>query len=346
VKRVYVVIVNWNGWGDTIECLESVMRLEDVHFRVVVCDNDSSDGSLEHIADWARGSLNANVSYGTPLRYRSYPPVNKPLVMEEYRRQEAEIGGRQDTDPQLVLIRTGENLGFAGGNNVGLRYVLARDDFDYVWLLNNDTVLEPEALKAMLNRMDADSSIGICGSTLLRYDSPDRIQARGGAYYCKWIGLPWHIGQLECGEDEVNEEHVERWMNYVIGASMLVSRHFLEDVGLMGEEYFLFFEETDWMRRAKGRYRLAYAKNSRVFHKVGRSIGTSSDPRKKSFCCDYYNVRNRIKFTRNVYPIALVTVYFTLFLSSLLRLFCGQWHRGIMILRLMLSGGRDLDVKP
>ena len=324
MKRVYIIIVNWNGWGDTVECLESVMRLEGSYFRVVVCDNASSDCSLERIADWAEGSLNAYVPDGNPLRHYSYPPIRKPLSWTEYNRQEAEAGGRKDFDPPLVLIRTGDNLGFAGGNNVGLRYVLARDDFDYVWLLNNDTVVERDTLAAMVSRMDSDRSVGICGSTLLRYSAPAKVQARGGGYYCKWIGLPWHIGQLGCGTDDVSEAQVERRMNYVVGASMLVSRRFLEDVGLMAEEYFLFFEETDWVQRAKGRYHLAYAKNSRLFHKVGSSIGTSSDPRKKSITCDYYAIRNRLLFTKRFCREALPTIYISIAVAFLVRLLTGR----------------------
>jgi GT2 family glycosyltransferase len=130
-------------------------------------------------------------------------------------------------------------------------------------------------------------------------------------------------------------------MNYVSGASLIVSRRFLQDVGLMCEDYFLYFEEADWAIRAKGRYSLAYAPKSIVYHKLGASIGTSSDPRKKSLVCDYYNIRNRIIFTRKFYPHALVSIYMVLMLSIMVRMLCGQWERIGMICRLMVSGGKD-----
>ena len=340
MKQVYVLLVNWNGWADTLECLESLMRLEGVNYTVIVCDNASEDGSLERIRAWAEGSLDVWVPMNRRVQGFSYQLSPKPLSCSEYNRQEGEAGGNKSADTRLVLIRTGDNLGFAGGNNVGLRYALARDDFDYVWILNNDTVVEAKALDAMVSRMELDPSVGICGSTLLHYSSPHKIQARGG-YYCKWIGLPWHIGQLGSNNQTVNEKIVEKWMNYVVGASMLVSSAFLKEIGLMCEEYFLYFEETDWAIRSKRRYSLAYASESVVYHKVGASVGTSANPRKKSLLCDYYNIRNRIYFTRKHYPYALVSIYLVLLMAIIVRIIFGQGKRAAMIARLMASGGRE-----
>src|SRR5690606_5006085 len=102
----------------------------------------------------------------------------------EYDREKAERGGAPaEHDIPLVLVRTGANLGFAGGNNVGLGYALARPDVDAVWLLNNDTVVHPEAARALIEIMARDPGIGICGSTLLYYDRPELVQALGGARY-------------------------------------------------------------------------------------------------------------------------------------------------------------------
>ena len=336
-----ILLVNWNGWADTLECLESVMRMEGVSPCVIVCDNGSRDDSAERIRAWAEGSLDICVPLESPLRRYLHKPLTKPIAWAEYERQEAEIGGDLSADPQLVLIRTGANLGFAGGNNVGLRYALARDDFEYVWLLNNDTVVEPRALASLVSRMSSSPTAGMCGSTLLRYHEPQRVDACGGGYYCKWIGLPWHIGRTWRADRLPDPGHAERWMNYVVGASLLVSRQFLKEIGLMCEEYFLYFEETDWAIRSSGSYSLAYAPDSVVYHKIGASIGTCTDPREKSYLCDYYSVRNRIYFTRKHYPYALVTIYAVLLLAIVVRLIFGQGKRAVMIARLMATGGRD-----
>jgi GT2 family glycosyltransferase len=331
MKRAYILIVNWNGWRDTLECLESVFRSDSSNFRVIVCDNNSQDGSLEYIKAWADNRLDTYVPCGSQLINLSWPPVEKPVAYLEYDRKDAENGGIPDNDAPLILISNGANLGFAGGNNVGLRYAIARNDFDYVWLLNNDTVVKPDALSSMIERMKEKPDAGICGSTLNLYNQPEKVQALGGGWYCKWIGLPWHLGRLKKSSDSIDLETVERRMNYVIGASLLVSNKFLEEIGLMCEEYFLFFEELDWAIRAKGLYSLAYAPKSVVYHKVGRSIGTSSNPAKKSFICDYFNVRNRLFFTSKYYPFSLPAIYIGLCFTLLLRIIFMQWDRVVMI---------------
>lgn len=319
VSRVLIVLVNWNGWRDTLECLESLLLLEYTNFRLVVCDNGSIDDSLQRIKLW--GELNS-------------------LSYMEYSREQAESGGDSSADPLLTVIRNNENLGFAGGNNVGFRYGMARGDVDFYWLLNNDTVVEPDALGHMVSRIESQSLLGICGSTLRLYHDRARTQALGGGYYCHWIGLPWHYGRFSQCIKTIDASKAETWMNYVEGASMLVSRKFLDEVGLLCEDYFLYFEEADWAIRAKGRFNLVYAPQSIVYHKVGRSIGTNSNPACKSFICDYYNIRNRLLFTRRFYPAALLPVSFVIFIELLLRLFLGKWDRVAMISKLLFNAAR------
>jgi GT2 family glycosyltransferase len=326
VNRVAIILVNWNCWQDTVECLDSLLLLKYPDFRIVVCDNGSCDASLQEIRSWA---------------------VSHEIRYAEYRRDEAEAGCPPTADPVLTLIRNDENLGFAGGNNVGLRYALARGDTDYCWLLNNDTVVDSDALNHLVERMQRQPQVGICGSTIILYHDRRRIQALGGGHYCRWIGLPWHFGRFSRWGKMVNQQQAESWMNYVEGASMLVSRHFLDVVGLMCEDYFLYFEEADWAIRAKGRFGLGYAPQSIVYHKVGGSIGTSSNPAKMSYTSDYFNIRNRLLFTRLYFPAALPTVWLVILGALLLRICMGKWDRALMIFRLMFGIGNSLpDIQP
>ncbi len=271
MPKVYVVLVNWNGWQDTIECLESLLRSTNCDFRVVVCDNGSRDDSLARIAAWAEGSKPAPVSVG-PLTRFTTPSLSKPIPLVIHDRTKAEQGGAPD-DPQLVLIDVAANLGFAGGNNVGLRYALARGDADYAWLLNNDTVVPPQSLSALVERMSGAPDVGICGSVLVQYHAPDRIQALGGARYSPWTTRAYHLGAGEVFPGSVPSDpaFVESQTSYVVGASMLVSRRFLDAVGLMAEDYFLYGEEIDWAARAKGLFTMGFAPASVVYHKVGGS---------------------------------------------------------------------------
>jgi len=339
LKKVYILLLNWNGWRDSIECLESIFRNEHSNYQVILCDNDSRDGSLEHVKAWADRHMDVAVALDNPLHHISFPPIPKPIVYAQYNRQQAEAGGcPASRDAQLILIQTGSNLGFAGGNNVGLRYALSRADFSYIWLLNNDTVILPNTLTRLLSRAKQDSNIGICGSSLRYYYAPNQYQCFGGASYNKWLGTVRLVGGgMQVGE-EIECNQVETAMDYVMGASMLVSFEFLQTVGLMEEGYFLYFEELDWAVRCKGKFLIAYAPNSIVFHKEGASIGTkNSTSRSKRFLSEYYFTRNKLVFTKKHYPYALPTLYFGILIAVFVRLLRGQLSRAITLIKVLLK---------
>lgn len=345
--KIYVLVLNWNGWADTIECLESVFRSRWANFQVIVCDNASSDGSLDHIKAWADGRLDVFSWPDNPLRDFSYPPISKPVSYVEYDRQQAEAGGvPAHSSSQLILVQTGANLGFAGGNNVGLRYALARGDFAYLWLLNNDTVTPPNTLPLMIAKMHRQPDVGMCGSTLLYYHKPDTIQAAGGGVFNKWLGTTHSIAGLMPVTHNVDEHSVTARMSYVSAASMLVSRNFIRQVGLMCEDYFLYFEELDWAVRATGQFSMAFAPKAVVYHKEGASIGSSSDPKKKSALSDYFGIRNRLLFARKYYPYTLPTVYLGLFAAIWNRIRRKQLSRTWMILGIAFGRWRRDYIPP
>ena len=322
MPRVYIILVNWNGWQDTIECLESVFRLDYPDYRVIVCDNASTDGSAEQIKSWANGQLDVHAA-NPKLETSTKPTVPRPIpFLETSAHERATLP--EDRAARLILIHTGSNLGFAGGNNIGLRYALSIGDLQFAWLLNNDTIATPDALSELVRRMNERPEAGLCGSTLLDYWYPNRVQALGGSIYRKWTARSGHIGRGSSQHDLPHPEAVEQKMKYVIGASTLVRKSFLEDVGLMNESYFLYFEEIDWATRAAGMYSLAYAPRSVVYHKEGASAGTTFERRSRSYTSDYYSSRGRMLFTRKYFPMAIPTVLSTLLASSLFRLSTGN----------------------
>jgi GT2 family glycosyltransferase len=321
VPKVYIIILNWNGWRDTIECLESVLRLDYDSFQVIVCDNASGDNSLDWIAEWASGSLAAGCS-NPELQNLTSPPYPKPIsFLRMGPGERVSLGTRGET---LFLVQTGANLGFAGGNNVGLRLALSAGDLDYAWLLNNDTVVEPGALSSLVETMQQRPDVGICGSTLLYYHSPRIVQALGGSAYNRWTARGGHIGMGQNSDDLPNSDAIEGRMKYVVGASMLVRRPFLEQIGLMSEAYFLYCEEIDWATRARGKYSLAYAPQSVVYHKEGASIGSSADRAKRSYSSEYYTSRSRMLFTKQYFHLACLGVAVVLFVGSLCRYLTGN----------------------
>ena len=328
-QRVAVVVLNWNGWCDTIACLDSLLPTLPADAVVVLCDNASSDGSVAHIQAWLTG--HGSVPAGQPSFVTSH--ARRPAAWVLYDRQQAEAGG-SDRDPQLVMVQTGANLGFAGGNNVGIRYALARG-FSHVWLLNNDTVVNEYSLTALLQRMLTDPSIGMCGSTLIYFHHPEQIQALGGSSFDPRTGIGQHLG-LGCPTSQLPEPSViEARMDYVVGASMMVSREFLLQVGLMCEDYFLYFEEMDWAMRATGRFRLGWAPDSLVWHKEGGSIGSDHRLRPSATSLRYI-YRNRLRFAARHTPQYFWSVWRRMAFEALVYLKRKDFAAVFIILRVLL----------
>ena len=317
--RVYIVILNWNGWRETIECLASVFRLEYAQFVAVVCDNGSGDSSLDSISAWANGELRAHETAFLPGPQAPSSPTTIPFV--KLTRKESESGPAART--RLVLIDNGANLGFAGGCNVGLRFAMKQTDMEYVWVLNNDTVVDPASLGDLVSEMKRDPTIGICGSQVRSYDNPETIQTQGGLlnrWFCTTHSLAYGIKADFAPAPPAR-------IDYIPGASMFVSRAYLERIGLMEESYFLYFEEIDWSERGKGSFRFAVCPTSVVYHVGGAIIGTRDEKGDRGIRSEYYLLHNRLVFARRFYKSRLVTVYLGFFASILARLARRQWSR-------------------
>jgi len=238
---VFILILNWNGYLDTIECVDSCQKLDYPNFTIVIIDNGSTDGSEE-------------------ILHKRFADI--------------------------YILQTGSNLGFAGGNNVGIRYALDHGA-EYIWLLNNDTIIDSAALSELVKVAESESTIGMVGSKILKYSAPDIIDCAAGQINFQ-KGTTCHIGR---GEKDVGQYDELSEVDYITGCSLLVKKEVLEKVGLMLEEYFLYYEETDWclQTRRKG-YKLYCAPLSKVFHKV------HSSTQKIDGAFLYYITRNRLYF--------------------------------------------------
>jgi GT2 family glycosyltransferase len=331
----WIILLNWNGWKDTIECLESVFRLNCASVGVMVCDNGSTDGSLEQIKAWARGEIRAQ-SGNPQLAHLISPPVPKPIACREITRNEAESSAPH-RDARLIMVQNGGNIGFPAGNNVGLRHALRDPEARYFWMLNNDTVVDPAALSAMIRPMEQDPKIGLCGCLNLDYANPELVQAQGGLGYNLWMGRSRAQAVRTVNELTPRPPRID----YVNGASMVASRAFLEQVGLMEESYIHYFEETDWAMRARGRFTLGYARESVIYHKLGMALGSSADRAKRSLRSEGLAARSRILFTRRFVPYALPSVVLFTCLSAVHRLTRGDIERFKTILRWMWKGLTD-----
>jgi GT2 family glycosyltransferase len=293
---VAIILVNWNGWRDVLECLNSLLVQKYPNFHVFVVDNDSRDGSVEQISAWCaspgaqpdwldRDGVDRLTDGSTiePIRCRLAGP-DRPLPAAAAR-------------TKLTLIRSGGNLGFAGGCNTGIR-AAGLDSYDFFWLLNTDTVVHRDALSALVRRAACDERIGLVGSTIRYYGTPHIVQSLGGARLELATVSSRLIGE-GAGLEAIPHDPaaVEREMVYVMGASMLVSNTYIREVGLLQEDYFLYYEEIDWAMRGRQRFKLGYAPESHIYHKSG----ASSSKVMPLFTARFY-YRNRLRFVSRFFP--------------------------------------------
>ena len=322
--RIHIVLLNWNGWQDSIECLESVFNLDYPNFQVVLCDNDSQDNSIAHIESWARGELAAQCkSSNAHIQQLAQARYPKPISYQTLTKAEAMDEELPNVETPLVLIQTGANLGFAGGNNVGLQFALNQGT-EFCWLLNNDTVVEPDALREMVLHSKSLRAKGVkntCGSVQCFYDDPEVIQALGGFKINRYTGICSDtIGRYLKRKESHDHEAYAKSMDTIQGCSWLLPREFLLEIGLMEHAYFLYFEEIDWVTRAQGTYSLTYAPGATVYHKEGSSIGSKSFSSGPSVMAEFYTARARLMYMKKFYSQRLPLVYTTLFLQMLNRI--------------------------
>jgi GT2 family glycosyltransferase len=246
---IAIILLNWNGWQDTIECVESCRTLSYPNYRILLVDNGSTDDS-------------------------------EAILRERF--------------PDIEFIQTGANLGFAGGNNVGIRHALAQGA-DYVWLLNNDTVVDTGALSALVQMAEGDNQVGMVGSKIVYHGNPHMIWYAGAVLDSERPYRPHHRG---LNEDDRGQYDETCPTGYITGCSLLARREMMAAVGLLDEDLFLYFEDVDWSARARAAgWKLMYCPESLVYHKVSLSVGGAASP-----TLLYYTARNRLYFVKRNFP--------------------------------------------
>ncbi|WP_332237869.1 glycosyltransferase family 2 protein [Sporolactobacillus sp. KGMB 08714] len=243
---VAIIIVNWNAYKDTLECLKSLGKLTYNNFYVFIVDNGSTDCSFEILKGFIESENNFSL--------------------------------------MIELIRSEKNLGFAGGNNLAIKKAY-NQKFEYIWLLNNDTIVDTKSLSLLVDYIDRNKQVGIVGSKIYYYGS-NVIWFAGGEFN-QTSGKTIHLGMKEVDKGEFNS--VEE-VDYITGCSMLFRSDLINDIGYMREDYFLYYEETDYNIKAKRHgWKIVYVPDSIVYHKVSGSSGGENDP---SPFVAYYKIRN------------------------------------------------------
>ncbi|AMQ19533.1 glycosyl transferase family 2 [Thermococcus peptonophilus] len=267
--RVSIIILNWNGWEDTIECLESLYRITYPNYDVIVVDNGSKDDSVRKIKEYAEGKIEVN------SKFFEYNPSNKPIKVFDINEGDTRKGKfnkpayeKFDPNRRMILIKNKDNYGFAGGNNVGIKFALSVLTSDYILLLNNDTVVHPGFLTELVKVASSNKNIGAI-SPKIHYYWNGKIQYCGKTHK---LGPIWTTMHKSCKPNKMDKGISSSLINTdeIHGACMLVKKDTLLSFGFLDEDYFAYWEETDFsLRLRKGGISLAVASLSTIWHKVG-----------------------------------------------------------------------------
>lgn len=315
---VAIVLVNYNSASFLIECLESIYRMDYPSFQVIVVDNsaENQEKEIEALRGWLKKNSNNEVQSHSRFSALFTREIQKPelVILEERERfQEHDF-----PESALVLIKSRENDGFAGGCNKALEYIAAQKKFEFVWLLNTDTFVMPEALRTLVEKIKENENLIAVSSKLLYYDLPTTINLIGGKFYSSL----WRFGFVPIGYLEVDQGQYDKeiQIDTPAMASCLFRMSYLEDVGYMREDYFLYSEDVEWFERMRRKgYEFAYQYKSVVYH---RESAITQQIKKQSL---YYYVRNKVHFYLNYYPRVTYKIGLGI---SLLRDIWGNLRRG------------------
>ena len=241
---IAIVVLNWNGRDDTVDCIKSLREVDYDNFTIIVVDNASRDGSEEKI--------------------------------------------RRDF-PEIQFLQTGSNLGYAGGNNAGIKLALTLS-VDFILLLNNDTVVDKSIISAFVEESKNRNNKFILGAMIFFYDRPNILWHAGGSWCPATLSFK-HLG-FNCTVEKfaISDEGRLHNCDYVTGCALFVPASIFKEIGLLDEKFFLAYEEVDWCYRARKRgFECAVVPTAILWHKVSASFGGAASP-----LVSYFNFRNKL----------------------------------------------------
>lgn len=238
-----VVVLNWNNAPETMQCVETLERAAPAPDHVVVVDNGSQDDSVDRLEAWADEHWIWRMSTGTSGN-----------------------AGSAGNTPWLVIARAGANRGFAGGNNVGLRYLEQRTTVSHFLLLNNDATVAPDFFAEIGRAIERHPRAGLLSGTIFEDPERDRVWYAGGVEY--------PLRALMQHKYDVPDSLDPAATQFISGCAMVISRELLERIGPLAECYYpAYWEDGEYSFRAReAGFPVLYAPRAVVYHKVGATV--------------------------------------------------------------------------
>jgi GT2 family glycosyltransferase len=321
-----VVIVNYNCAPLALDGALSVLG-DDPTARVVIVDNASTDNSAAYFE---------SVFYGRRAHEAQSPDAGPATV------RFANIGAIQtsivtcyDEAPRgagITVILARRNRGFAAGCNIGLRHLHNSAAPDWCLLLNPDALVAQGAMNAFRDRV-ADDRAGLCGGSVLRFESPHAAQAFGGARLDPLTLQGANFGAGRQLWDAPTQAEAEATIDYPLGAAMALRRDYLETVGCLDERYFLYFEEADWARRGGPSRPPVWAPGAVVYHRHGAAAGSRVQPGRRAPFSDYHMARSRMLYALKWRPAMAPMILIFSLAQAVRRVLRGDWRQSRAVIR-------------
>jgi len=187
----------------------------------------------------------------------------------------------QQKYPEVQIISLFENLGYAGNNNIGIKASM-KQGADWIFILNDDTVLHPSCISSLVEVGESDPAIGIVGPMVYHFDEPDIIQSAGGR-----LGWNWQSMHLDMNQPDTGQYLSARQVDWISGCAILVRRGLVEQVGALDPDYYLYWEEMEWSIRAtRAGWKVFHVPGAKLWH---RGVKRDYEPRPY---VTYYMTRN------------------------------------------------------
>ena len=282
-ERLVILIVSYGNPADVVRCLKSLANSDWREFEVFICENSGLE-AFENLLAAVSGPGGPLALSGECSEDVDQPGGRLGQVAK------CEFLGRSNV---VRLAAATENLGYGGGVNAWLERVINCPGWEAALVLNPDTEIAPACLSEMMAKKE--EGFGMVGGTLVFDDAPYTVINYGLA----WSRLTGRITAVGRGAlaGTVPSTDVLASIDAISGACVLVSRNFVEEIGLMPEDYFLYMEDLDWGRR-RGRQKIGFASKAVIRHVCGTSIGSAVDPRQRSRLSVYLMARNSVLYAR------------------------------------------------
>jgi len=252
-EYVYILILNYNNFLKTIDCINSIFKSKYKKYKIIIIDNNSSDNSKNNLNKWIK--------------------INKYNSIQ--------------------LIHNSRNGGYAYGNNKGIEIALKNEDCKYIWVLNNDALIDENTLLELINYSDS-SDMTIYGSKIINYND-SKIESIGGII---------NKNNLKTSHNIYKNIDID----YIPGVSLFFNKDIVLKIGYFPEEYFMYYEDVDWCTKAlKNNIKLMIAINSLVYHN-----------KNKSSKIKIRSLYNRIRYCIKYHPLKILNVLYGIIFKNYL----------------------------